>query len=97
MLRTALRRTKEAMLTKHLRVLTAAKATDPTIHSKEDYKGYRTKNMTFGASMAALLAGMTHVAMADDSKDEGPENPLKKMVREEFQIPAMIADREAAK
>ena len=47
--------------------------------------------------MAAFLAGMTHVAIADDSKDEGPENPLKKMIREEFQIPQMIADREAKK
>lgn len=47
--------------------------------------------------MTALLAGVSQVALADESKDEGPENPLKKMVREEFTIPTMIAEREAEK
>ena len=75
------------MLTKHLRVLTAAKPADSNTNSNEDYKSYRTKHMALGIGMTAFLAGMTHVAIADDSKDEGPENPLKKLVREEFQIP----------
>lgn len=47
--------------------------------------------------MAALLAGMSTVTLADDKEEKGPENPLKKLVRDEFQIPQMIAEREAQK
>ena len=88
MLRTALRRTKEVMLAKHARVMTAARDPRP----RTDYT-----RLTLGVGMAALLAGMSTVTLADDSEEKGPENPLKKLVREEFQIPQMIAEREARK
>ena len=64
------------------------------IANKSDDKNGHWKYL-LGVGAAGLL-GTTTTAFADDKKEEF-ENPLKKFAREEFTIPGMIADREAAK